>query len=465
MKHTQSNIKTITVKVITLILMLVLAISGMNIGKAEAASPSCGFYADGTIIRDANGNPFVIRGINVAHAWFTGETETSIKAIAKTGANAVRVVLSDGQVYTRTTRKEIQDIIKWCKENKLVCILDVHDTTGDDSMNSLKEAADFWISINDILIEEKDYVIVNLANECHGTWNGYSWAQGYIEQIPRLRNAGICNMIMVDCAGWGQYPDSIKDYGKSVFESDIDRNICFSIHMYEYAGENPEIVRTNIDNALSIGVPVVIGEFAAQHTNGDVAEEEIMRYCEEKQVGYIGWSWKGNNQDLHYLDISNDWNGTSLTEWGNILINGANGIRQTSHICSIYSSGEDDYISLFWGESSAGAWEQAVSVTTLKNGGIFNAADITYNGYFYIEYSSDSVPELNLQSWSGANEWAKVQPFETGYANGHKYAKYSYNDCVTQFGTDDFAGKLDKICVTATESPITVYSLCYCYPG
>lgn len=23
---------------------------------------------------------------------------------------------------------------------------------------------------------------------------------------------------MVDCAGWGQYPDSIRDYGKEVFE-------------------------------------------------------------------------------------------------------------------------------------------------------------------------------------------------------------------------------------------------------
>lgn len=458
MKTTQSNIKAITLKAITIMLMLVIAISGINIVKAEAATSSCGFYADGTTIRDANGNSFVMRGINVAHAWFTEQTKTSIEAIAKTGANTVRVVLSDGDVYTKTTREEVENIIKWCKENKLVCILDVHDTTGKDDQEALDNAVNFWKDISDILSREKDYVIVNLGNEWYGTWNGYSWAQGYIKAIQEIRNAGICNMIMIDSAGWGQYPDSIKDYGKLIFDADSYKNICFSIHMYEYAGGTPEIVRTNIDNALSINVPVVIGEFAAQHTNGDVAEEEIMRYCEEKQVGYIGWSWKGNNQDLHYLDISNNWDGTSLTSWGNTLINGANGIKQTSHICSIYL-----YRSLFWGEKTANAWEQVVCVTTLKNDGSFNASNITSNGYFYVEYSANSVPELNLQSWSGGNEWATVTPFETGDANGHKYAKYSYNDCVNAFGTDDFVGKLDKICITATSSPTTIYSICYSY--
>ena len=43
-------------------------------------------------------------------------------------------------------------------------------------------------------------------------------------------------MLMVDCAGWGQYPDSIKYNGKEVFNADSQRNTVFSIHMYEYAG-------------------------------------------------------------------------------------------------------------------------------------------------------------------------------------------------------------------------------------
>ena len=91
-------------------------------------------------------------------------------------------------------------------------------------------------------------------------------------------------MLMVDCAGWGQYPDSIKYNGKEVFNADSQRNTVFSIHMYEYAGGDSTTVKTNIDNALSIGVPVVIGEFGAQHTNGDVDEQTILQLLVRKRV-------------------------------------------------------------------------------------------------------------------------------------------------------------------------------------
>lgn len=465
MKPERTDFKTITLRSIFLALIAVIAVTCTLIhsSRTEAASPECGFYVDGTTIRDSKGNPFVIRGINVAHAWYPSETERSIKAVAKTGANAVRVVLSNGSIYNEVSKDCVRDIIGWCKENKLICILEVHDTTGDDYITSLQKATSYWIGMKDILKQEKDHIILNYANEWYGTWNGQQWAEGYKTEIPKLHNAGICNLIMADCAGWGQYPDSIKGYGKSVYDADPDHNVCFSIHMYEYAGGTEDIVVQNIKNALSIGVPVVIGEFSAEHTNGDVAEEKIMSYCEEKQAGYIGWSWKGNNSDLAYLDISCDWDGTSFTPWGEKLVNGPNGIRKTSEICTIYTNSGDDYISVFWGENSAEPWEQAVSVKTKKNGGIFDASNIKPYGYFYVEYSSSSASELILQKWTDPEKWVKVNPYETGYANGHKYSKFSYDDCVTAFGTSNFAGQLDQIHVGATENNITVYSVCYCY--
>ena len=64
-----------------------------------------------------------------------------------------------------------------------------------------------------------------------------------------------------------------------------------------------------------------------------------MNYCEEKSVGYMGWSWYGNGDSWKYLDITNDWSGNSLTEWGNILLNNRNGIKNTSKICSIFNGG------------------------------------------------------------------------------------------------------------------------------
>ena len=130
------------------------------------------------------------------------------------------------------------------------------------------------------------------------------------------------------------------------------------------------------------------------------------------------------------------------------------------------STTQDAYESLFWGESSCGAWAQAVSVMTSKNGGWYNAGNITSGGYFYVEYSgTKNQVELILQSWSGGANWGKVQATETGENNGHYYAKYSYDACVQAFGTNDFSGKLDQIHVGAGNSNTTVYSLCYCYPA
>lgn len=297
-----------------------------------------GFYVDGTTIRDVNGNEFIMRGVNLAHAWYKDYTETSIKAVAELGTNCVRVVCADGGQWTKTTENEIRNIIQWCKDNKQICILEVHDATGSNNTEDIIKAAEYWAEMADILNENTNYVILNIANEWYGEWNSTGWAEGCKQAIAVVRNAGIKNMIMIDSAGWGQYPASIKEMGKEVFNSDPDKNTVFSIHMYEYAGGTAQMIKENIDGALTAGVPVVVGEFGIKHTDGDVDEAYIMEYCTQNNIGYIGWSWKGNSSGLEYLDLSNDWEGTSLTEWGEILFNQANGIAETANICSVYEA-------------------------------------------------------------------------------------------------------------------------------
>ena len=257
-------------------------------GDFDVNAASNGFYVSGTSIMDANGNAFVMRGVNIAHAWYASNTESSIKGAAKNGANTVMIVVSNGQKWSKTSKSELSNIVSLCKSNKVVCILEVHDATGSDSTYDLDNAVNYWIENKSVLQGNEKYVILNIANEWYGTWNGYSWAEGNKSAIKKIRNAGITNMIMIDCAGWGQYPDSIKDYGRSVFNADSQSNTVFSIHMYEYAGGNSSTVKNNINNALGIGVPVVIGEFGGQHSNGDVDEATIMSYCTQKKVGYLG---------------------------------------------------------------------------------------------------------------------------------------------------------------------------------
>ena len=71
--------------------------------EPESISSTNGMYVRNGKLYDADGNEFLMRGINVAHAWYPNETQTSINAIADRGANCVRVVLADGTQWNKNT--------------------------------------------------------------------------------------------------------------------------------------------------------------------------------------------------------------------------------------------------------------------------------------------------------------------------------------------------------------------------
>lgn len=305
--------------------------------QQNTAFPAKGFSISGTKLYDANGNEFIMRGVNHAHTWFKGELNTAIPAIAETGANTVRIVLSNGYQWTKDSLDSILEIIDLCKQYKLVAVLEVHDGTGKNEVSVLEGIVDYWLEIKDALIGNEAYVILNIANEWYGDWGVDEWAEAYISQIPRIRDAGIENLIMVDSAGWGQYPMSIAKRGADVLAADPLKNTMFSIHMYGTAGKTDKVIQRNIDNVQKQGLCVCIGEFGYNHSDGDVKEEFIMQYCTEIGVGYLGWSWKGNGGGVEYLDIAKTWDGSQLSaDWGEPLINGTNGIRETSEICSVF---------------------------------------------------------------------------------------------------------------------------------
>lgn len=116
-----------------------------------------GFSVSGTQLLNGNGQPFVMRGINHAHTWYSNKTNSAIPDIAKTGANTVRVVLSNGthrEGWIKTPASEVREIINLCKSNKLICMLEVHDTTGygeKAEATAVAQAAAYWVEIADTL--------------------------------------------------------------------------------------------------------------------------------------------------------------------------------------------------------------------------------------------------------------------------------------------------------------------------
>ncbi|HYF62998.1 MAG TPA: hypothetical protein VD886_09325, partial [Herpetosiphonaceae bacterium] len=101
-----------------LLVLLAIALSGRPAGAALA-----GFSVRDGKVYDGNGQAFVMRGINHAHAWYPQQTG-SFANIKATGANTVRVVLSNGDRWSRNSAADVANAITLCKNNRLICVLE-----------------------------------------------------------------------------------------------------------------------------------------------------------------------------------------------------------------------------------------------------------------------------------------------------------------------------------------------------
>lgn len=313
---------------------------------------SHGIHVSGTQVLESNNNELVMRGINVAHAWYADKTPSSLREIAKTGANTVRIVLASGQRWSKTTEATVRNLIAQAKANKLIAILEVHDTTGYGEQSgaaTLTQAVNYWKSIKGALIGQEDYVIIDIGNEPFGNGQDASaWINGHIDAIKSLRSVGFKHALMVDAANWGQdWQNIMRDNAPNVLAADPLKNVIFSVHMYQVYG-NASIISRYMSTFVQNNLALVVGEFAADHQGENVDEDSIMSYANQYGYGYLGWSWSGNSAGLESLDIANNFNGNSLSSWGEKLINSANGIKMTSSPATIFEGVSVDSANSRW---------------------------------------------------------------------------------------------------------------------
>jgi mannan endo-1,4-beta-mannosidase len=164
---------------------LLLSLLALPAGPSQAAT---GFHISGRNLLDANGNNFIMRGINHAHTWYPAQT-SAFANIKNAAANTVRVVLSSGARWTKNDASDVANVIDLCKTNKLICVLEVHDTTGHGEQSgaiSLAQAVAYWQEIQSVLTGQEAYVIINIGNEPYGNVNASGW-------INDTKNAIICS--------------------------------------------------------------------------------------------------------------------------------------------------------------------------------------------------------------------------------------------------------------------------------
>ncbi|MEU4215003.1 cellulase family glycosylhydrolase [Actinoplanes sp. NPDC026623] len=314
-----------------------LAIAASMVVFSAPASAAVGLHISGRNIVEANGQTFVMRGVNHPHVWYTNQTNSfaDIKAL---GANTVRVVLGSGKRWGPST--DVANVISLCKQNRLICVLEVHDTTGygeDSAAATLDEAVDYWISQKSVLAGQESYVAINIGNEPIGNTNAAQWTSATTGAIAKMRSNGFQHLLMIDAPNWGQdWQYVMRDNAQTVLNADTLHNTVLSIHMYDVFSTAASIT-AYLDRFQAAGWPLVIGEFGWQRSSSNVDHETILAESAARGLGYLGWSWSGNTDP--YLDMATGFNPAQLTTWGERIFNGANGIKATAREATTYSSG------------------------------------------------------------------------------------------------------------------------------
>jgi len=335
------------------------------------AASHAGFFISNGQLVDNNGTPFIMRGVNYPYTWFQSRpTQQDLAAIAATGANSVRIVLSTGGQWPRVNGTQVSQLIQWCKDNRLIAVLEVHDSTGwseQATAVNISNAVQYWTSsdIRAAINGQENFVIINIANEPFGNTTTANYVADTSTAIRGLRTAGLTHTIMIDGATWGQdWSGTMRDNAMALWNADTLHNLVFSVHMYEvYQSLSP--IQAYMQAFQTLGLPLVVGEFGPINNGQFVDSESVIAQAAQRNLGYIGWSWSGNGGGGTGLDMTVNFDPAQLTTWGNRIVNGTNGIRATSVLASVFgtSQGPNLVVSPTSLSFASAASSSAVSVT------------------------------------------------------------------------------------------------------
>jgi mannan endo-1,4-beta-mannosidase len=306
---------------------------------AATAFSSNHFTIDKSKVIDANGNEFIIKGMNNPHIWFKRKAYKALDEIAALNVNTIRIVWG-----INGKPKDLERIIERCIDLKMIPMVELHDATGSPSLEKLMLLVAYYTraDVKQVLLNYEKYLMINIANE----WGNHEvstehWLNCYSKAVAALRDAGYKTTIVIDGPGWGQNIQPILEAGNQLLERDSEHNLLFSIHMYG-SWNDSERIKTELTKAKELELPLIVGEFGYNFNDGKnnlgckVDHKTILETCHELGYGFMPWSWTGNNKENAWLDLSDHKNWKTLTWWGKEVFEGSHGITQTAKRASVF---------------------------------------------------------------------------------------------------------------------------------
>jgi mannan endo-1,4-beta-mannosidase len=313
---------------------------------ARESGPANGHLSvRGRHLYDRCGEEVVLRGINEMVIWTAPEGQT-FEEIAKTGANALRVVWT---IKDHPGEAQLDRVLTRAIALGMIPIIELHDATG--KLAEVPRLVDFWTrpEIVAVLKKHEPSLIVNIANEAGAKVEREEFVKVYREAITRLRAAGLVLPLMIDAPGWGQDADTLQAAAPELIQADPARNLLFSLHMWwalDKDSKDPgstQRIKTEIAESVAMDLPLVIGEFAHAGVgcSRSIDYQTIIVEAERAGVGWLAWSWGPGNQDCGEMDMTTAGTFATLQGWGlDVAVTNPASIQKTSRIPASMRGGE-----------------------------------------------------------------------------------------------------------------------------
>jgi hypothetical protein len=289
-----------------------------------------GFFVLNGKLYDPTGVEFRIRGVNRNHFDFNAQP-----GISHAMANTVRTFLYTDTVPITTYTSMIQKDNVAYKELAIPTLSVFHDGTGascNESTTELTSGVKYWTDNAQAYTALDKYIAPNLANEW-GPGNSTSWRDAYKTAIASMRAAGYNSPLVIDAGHCGQDTADLLQYSTDVFNSDPQKNIIFSYHLY---GGSPAWTNASMTSffaqleALSKqnGAVYIIGEFGPGKNVGPspttVTPTQVITAAESANLGWLPWAWDDSAYSDGFaltVNASGTYNSDSdLTDYGKSVV-------------------------------------------------------------------------------------------------------------------------------------------------
>lgn len=322
-------------------------------------------YVEGKDLYTASGQKITLRGINypiidegLATLGNEAQYKFKIDEAAKTGANAIRIpwysngvhwldVANPGTIDGFVNDGTLSEIIRYSHKKGMIPILELHDPNLRDANGNViayritcsnnyeyfnTVARNFWKSqaILDLIEENKEYLIINLANEFgYAYWTDNSqqamnvFETNYSTLIHEIRQLGVDVPIMIDAPDCGMSSTELLSISASLQDTDPEHNLIFSAHAYWQAyAPTTEAIETKLSEIEASNVPFLLGEVASrQDVTGSCSHAldypTILTKSCEKNIGWLAWAY---TQDCSSRVMTTNGIFNTLTNYGQDLV-------------------------------------------------------------------------------------------------------------------------------------------------